>query len=237
MLIPLTIAALLISGAYADTEKAIFLGPPTANIPSTRPTLEDLHVATLTPDNWSIRTHLEAQFPNSSLPQGKPTWLILDELSEGQRYEVRVCWAATQPTAFRLDTYELQTVFESPELISELSEYSWSRQSVEDYHESRARLASGNRDSKSGREASVLFLRILAAADYYTMNKSLMVDVPPVYVDIILDPFVLNVLPRSLVPTVGYIIVVAITSWFLARQISTWVRQVAVEQDSEKKMR
>ncbi|KAI0011658.1 hypothetical protein F4779DRAFT_571577 [Xylariaceae sp. FL0662B] len=236
MLIPLALAALLIPPAHANTEKTIFLGPATANIPATHPTLEDLHIATLTPDSCIIRTHLEAQFPNSSSPHGKPTWVLLDELSEGQRYEVRIC-CLQQPTAFSLATYELQTVFESPELVSELSEYSWSRQSVGGNHEPPASSTSSTRDLKSGREASVLFLRILTAADYYTMNKTLMVDVPPVFVDIILDPFVLNVLPRSLVPTVGYIIVVAITSWFLARQISTWIRQVAVNPDPEKKVR
>ena len=80
---------------YANTEKAIFIGPLSVNIPSAHPTLEDLHVDTLTPTNWAIRTHLEARFPSISSPHGKATWLILDDLTEGQRYEVRVCWAAT----------------------------------------------------------------------------------------------------------------------------------------------
>lgn len=38
----------------------------------------------------------------------------------------------------------------------------------------------------------------------------------PVLVDIILDPFLGNVLPRTLVPTVGYIVAVALGSWLLA---------------------
>lgn len=94
MLIQFAPVILLIASACANTEKTIFLGPPTANIPSAHPTLEDLHVDILTPTNWEIRIHLEAQFPNISSPNGKATWLILDELTEGQRYEVRVCWAA-----------------------------------------------------------------------------------------------------------------------------------------------
>lgn len=91
----LTLTLLFACTVNANTEKTIFLGPPTVNIPSAHPSLEDLQVHTLTPGSGQIRTHLEAQFPSSSYPQGKPTWLVLDNLVEGQRYEVRVCWAAT----------------------------------------------------------------------------------------------------------------------------------------------
>lgn len=42
---------------------------------------------------------------------------------------------------------------------------------------------------------------------------------PPVLVDIILDPFLLNILPRSLLPTVGYIVVVAAAAYFAARYV------------------
>ncbi|OTA52502.1 hypothetical protein K449DRAFT_402909 [Hypoxylon sp. EC38] len=236
MLINLVHVFLLIAVVCANTEKTIFLGPPTVNTPFAHPTLGDLHVDTLTPTNWTIRTHLEAQFPNISAPHGKPTWLILDELTEGQRYEVRVCWAATQPTEFKIATYELQTVFETPELISELSEYSWSRQSLGGDHESQSKSAEATHAPISGREASVLFLRILAAADYYTMNKTMMRNVPPVHVDIILDPFLLGVVPRSLLPTIGYISAVAIASWFIARCISTWICYLGAEATIEKKI-
>jgi hypothetical protein len=88
-------AALLIASAWANNEKAVFLGPPAVTIPSTPPTLGKLHINTLNPDNGSVRTYLEAQFPSDSLPWGKPTWLLLDQLTEGKRYEVRVCWSAT----------------------------------------------------------------------------------------------------------------------------------------------
>lgn len=40
-----------------------------------------------------------------------------------------------------------------------------------------------------------------------------------VLVDIILDPFVGNVLPRTLVPTVLYIVAVAVASWGLAWRV------------------
>ncbi|KAI1506622.1 hypothetical protein F5X99DRAFT_403984 [Biscogniauxia marginata] len=230
---------LLLSGARANTEKAIFLGPPAVDIiPSAHPILDDLRVDILTPDRHALRTHLDAQFPSGSFHHGKPTWLILDELTEGQRYEVRVCWAATQPTAFRVNTYELHTVLETPELISELSDLSSNplqlSRANDEIQEPGSAKPSGAA-LRSERKASVLFLQILAAADYYTMNETLMRDVPPVHVDIILDPFIFNVLPRSLVPTVAYIIVVALVSWFLAQRISTWIRHVTVEPTQEKK--
>jgi hypothetical protein len=53
-----------------------------------------------------------------------------------------------------------------------------------------------------------------------------MKDVPPVDVDIILDPFVQNVLPRSLVPTVGYTIVVAAVSFFVAKFVLRFLQAV-----------
>ncbi|KAI0163363.1 hypothetical protein BJ166DRAFT_292527 [Pestalotiopsis sp. NC0098] len=226
-------AGLFVATALANTEKAIFLGPETVNIPPTHPNLEDLHIDTLTPAQWAVRTHLDAQFPTDGARFGSATWLALDELTEGQRYEVRVCWAATQPTEFRLNTYELNTVFETPELISELSEYSWSRQPKDGDHSENAETHKPA--SKKERQASILLLQILAAADYFTTNQTLMAEVPPVLVDIILDPYIFNILPRSLVPTVGYIVIIAVFSWFLASRISTWIRGLAASQQSPTK--
>jgi hypothetical protein len=74
--------------------------------------------------------------------------------------------------------------------------------------------------------SSTLFLQIYAAADFYTMNQTLMESVPPVYVDIILDPYIFNVFPRSLVPTAGYIVILAIVSWYLSKSISIWVQNI-----------
>jgi hypothetical protein len=82
---------------------------------------------------------------------------------------------------------------------------------------------------------STLFLQVLAAADYYTMNKTLMEHVPPVYADIILDPYFLNVFPRSLVPTAVYIVLLAIGSWYLAKCISKWFQIFAQHSNDSKK--
>lgn len=60
---------------------------------------------------------------------------------------------------------------------------------------------------------------------------------PPVLVDLILDPFLFNVLPRSLLPTVGYILVVAAVSFIAARFIMSYLSAVAssTENDTKKK--
>jgi hypothetical protein len=86
---------LLLPYVLGNTEKTIFLGPSPVNVQLTHPTLDGLQLDTLTPNNFTIRTHLKAQFPNNELRDGKPSWFVLRNLTQGQRYEVRVCWAAT----------------------------------------------------------------------------------------------------------------------------------------------
>jgi hypothetical protein len=87
---------------------------------------------------------------------------------------------------------------------------------------------------KSNDFSARLFLQVFAAADYYTTNKSLMENVPPVYVDIILDPYIFNIFPRSLVPTGAYITLLAIGSWYLAKYINQWVQNLAIHDASKK---
>lgn len=62
-----------------------------------------------------------------------------------------------------------------------------------------------------------------------------MENVPPVFVDIILDPYLFNVLPRSLAPTVAYIILLAIGSWYLSKYISSWIQDLSRDVGSDKK--
>ena len=72
-------------------------------------------------------------------------------------------------------------MFDNPDLISSLASYSESRQSVEvDQATLHDRGGSATQDSQS----STLFLRITAAADYFSSNKTLMRNVPLVEVDI-----------------------------------------------------
>ncbi|RDL38438.1 Uncharacterized protein BP5553_02778 [Venustampulla echinocandica] len=220
--------ALQIHTVFANTEKAIFLGPSSIHVPVEHPTLEALRLQELSPQpqHSSLRTHIQAEFPTNTSKHGHPSWFLLHQLKRGQRYEVR------QPTAFRLNTYELPKVFGTPELIASVAQYSETRQlGLTDVVDEKPSIyGRGSID-----DSSVLLLEVLAAADYYTTNKTLMTHVPPVFVDIILDPFIFNVFPRSLVPTAGYILLLAIGSWYLSKYISRWLVEIAREGTSTDK--
>jgi hypothetical protein len=107
---------------------------------------------------------------------------------------------------------------DTPDLISSLAEYSEQRQ---DHRQSNLRHAKG--------AESVLFLRLQAAASYYSTNRTLMDYPPPVHVDIILDPFLLNVFPQSLGPFAIYVSAVTVGAWFLSGYIYRWLLSVAAE--------
>lgn len=143
-----------------------------------------------------------------------------------------------QSTSFQLDTYELPEVFSSPNLISSLAEYAESHLSKEIINEYIPGISQAFK--KPGHDLddmqSVLLLRIYAAADYYTMNQTLMEHVPPVMVDIILDPFIINALPRSLKATAVYLVILAFGSWILAGYIAKWLQMsVMTDEDKSKK--
>ncbi|KAF6821649.1 hypothetical protein CSOJ01_00152 [Colletotrichum sojae] len=208
--------------ARANTEKIIFLGPSTVNVPATQPTLGDLRLDVLTPDDWSRRLHLQASFPDAESPLGTTSWLLLTNLTLHQCYELRVCWAATQPTAFSLDVFELPVVWDTPELITSLASFAFARQpDVDTNHPLSTPLPGGHEY-----EASLLFLRISAAADYFTDNATLMAHVENVSVDVILDPFLLNALPSSLLPTIFYALAVAVLACSLSRVILAGIQTV-----------
>jgi hypothetical protein len=81
--------------AVANTEKVIFIAPEDIQIPLEHPTLEDLQLDSISPQHWSLRTYVSAAFPTDSFQNGLSSWFLLHRLKEGQRYEVRICWAAT----------------------------------------------------------------------------------------------------------------------------------------------
>ncbi|KAM0474796.1 hypothetical protein ACHAPX_007317 [Trichoderma viride] len=231
----------LLSPTHANTEKAIFTAPEPITLSNIPPALEGQNIPVLGPSTrWSIRTNLTRVFPLSQEEtgqeeQGYPSWLLLDNLTPGQRYELRVCWSALQPTAFTLDTYTLSTIFSTPSLLQSLTQHtttSTQEQIVNEDTEAHQQKSS-NPSLTAVNGSSVLLLRVLAAADYFSHHSSLMKDPPPVLVDLILDPYLYNVLPQSLVPTVGYIIVVSIVSWFVARWVSNSLVSVATSGDND----
>ncbi|KAL6705383.1 hypothetical protein ACN47E_007032 [Coniothyrium glycines] len=207
----------------ANVEKTIFLAPSPLTLPNGPPALDDLRLDVLSPANPILSARLPVRFPHQSLPRGLHSWYLLRALEPGRRYEVRVCWPATQPTDFWLDTYPVTHVFDTPELVSSLALYSELRQSPKIPHE-----ASPHQTTPVATQ-SVLFLRIQAAASYYSTNRTLMEFPQPVDVDIILDPFILNVFPKSLGPFAVYITAVAIGAWFLSNYIYRWLLIAATE--------
>ena len=76
-----------------------------------------------------------------------------------------------------------------------------------------------SRRSQSSDPDSVLFLRVHAVADYFTVEQGLMESVPPVVADIILDPFLGNVFPKSLVPTACWGLIVGVAAVGIARWV------------------
>jgi hypothetical protein len=126
-----------------------------------------------------------------------------------------------QPTSFYMFTYELSEVFQSTDLLTSLAQNTPLMGSTPDIFMSTAK------QDESNRQQPILLLQIFAAANYYTTNHTLMEHVPPVVVDIILDPYVFNIFPSSLVPTAGYLIIITACSWHLAKIITRWLQMVA----------
>ncbi|KAM3498632.1 hypothetical protein MY11210_009662 [Beauveria gryllotalpidicola] len=227
----------------ANADKIIFMGPEPVTYPLSSPSLADLNLDVIGPASLSIRTSLSRIFHNDSdpelrgKPRGRASWFILDDLTPGQRYELRVCWAAIEPTEFTMDVYELDKVWETPDLMLSLANYASTRQAdVEGVTPQIHRRRGSSTDAKE-RKASLLLLQVHAAADYFSHHQELMRNPPPVLVDLILDPYLLNVVPESLILTAGYIVIVAVATFFLARWIANRMTAIAVTEDRGPKKR
>ncbi|TWU74900.1 hypothetical protein ED733_003928 [Metarhizium rileyi] len=200
----------LLGSAAGNVEKLVFTGPP-PSIAS--PALPPFQLNTLTHDDLSVRTALDRIFASGQTGHGHSSWLLLTNLTQSQRYELRVCWSALEPTRFDMEAYTLDAVLEKPKLLRSLSSYMASRP--------------GAQTEKQLSRSSSLLVEIHAAADYFTDDARLMDSPPPVLVDLILDPFLFNVVPQSLLPTLGYLALLSITTWFVARRAASRLRSVA----------
>jgi hypothetical protein len=76
---------------------------------------------------------------------------------------------------------------------------------------------------------SFLLLRISAHADFHTTNTTLSRDGLLVLTDIILDPYLLNLLPRTLLPTSIYIILLAALAWPIAGVAWKYLQTVSTD--------
>ncbi|KAL2412443.1 hypothetical protein ABEF92_008890 [Exophiala dermatitidis] len=207
---------------YANVEKIIFLAP-SAEPPPADASIDNLLLAPLSEQFSSVRTQVNASFPTPDSPKGTENWFLLEGLVPGRRYEVRICWLATQPTSFWLYTYKVAEVFEDPALLTSLSAYAYARHEqlwAEDIQRLQSRKVDRNLGST---ESTFLFLQVFAAADYFSLNRTLMDSVPPVAVDVILDPCLLNILPKSLLPTGLYLLVIACVAWFVSGRVVRFI--------------
>jgi hypothetical protein len=200
----------------ANVEKVIFVTPEAQDFTHDA-SLDNLLLERLTSTNSPLRTYVNATFPTGNSPKGTETWLLLEDLAPNQRHEVRICWLATQPTSFWLYTHTMAEVFSDPTLLSAVTNYSNRRRSsISSVELDEFRSRGGQRALSADKPTTFLFLQIHAAADYFSLNEDLMKNVPPVHADIILDPYLLNIFPQSLVPTAVYIVIIVIIGWFLS---------------------
>jgi len=87
-----------ITQVLGNVEKVIFLGPEPIDIhnPQQQPNIDSLRLEVLSPSNTQLRRQLSASFPDpTTFWKGTEAWFLLDRLQPQQRYEVRICWAAT----------------------------------------------------------------------------------------------------------------------------------------------
>jgi len=222
----------LLQHAAANTEKTIFVSPQ-AQPPRQDASIDNLLLVPLSEGLSTLRTELNASFPTKSEPQGTIHWFLLEGLHPATRYEVRICWMATQPTSFSLQAYDVDTAFANSELITSLSDYSYKRH--EKLTEADKQLLH-QRKASPMEDSTFLFLQIFAAADYYSLNDTLMTTPPPVAVDIILDRYILNGFPRSLLSTGLYIMLLAVGAWFLSGWISALLVKPPNTEDVSKKI-
>jgi hypothetical protein len=91
----------------ANVEKVVFLGPKRGLELWLSDELGLLNsLPRLSPSNAFARHHFWVGLPStpSSLPSHaspltfSETWMVLGDLEEGQRYELRLCWSATVST-------------------------------------------------------------------------------------------------------------------------------------------
>ena len=137
-----------------------------------------------------------------------------------------------QPTAFTLSTHHPTAVLDDPQLLESVKSYAGTRDSSSVKHQMlREKFDADN--PRGNIQSSTVLLQVNAAAEYFSTNSTLMTNVPPVFVDVILDPHFVPGVPRSLVPAIVCISVVAVVSFILAWWISLWMVELAAGKPDE----
>ena len=135
----------------------------------------------------------------------------------------------------RLDTFELHTVRDTPNLLVSLTESVTrvSGSAAAEHHNLDLALfdAAGDQDRTTPLVKSRLLLRVVATADYFTDRHDLMQNVPPTSTEIILDPWVGGLIPATVVPIAGYVVFVAALAYALARTVLPVIASLASATD------
>ncbi|KAH0610773.1 uncharacterized protein H6S33_011200 [Morchella sextelata] len=221
-LLLLLLCLALLPSVSANTEKEIFVAPHeqdellfTGANDGQSVELEalnlGLHKLTPSPLCGTSPCHNLKIALNTSFVPFEKQWVLLDHLKPGKRYEVRLCWAATSPTNFHLKLYTPLQVLSDPGLITSLVSYS-----------SRAPpplRTVDEVDHAVEAPRSLLYLEIGAVAAYYTPDKYRMENPDSVGVEIILDPYFMNIIPESLFPIIGMITLVTFFAWWCSGRI------------------
>lgn len=99
----------LASLVAGNVEKTIFVAPAAINLSQDGPGLETLCLKSLSTQSQEtrLRLSLPVKFASHEYPAGETSWYLLQNLSPGQRYEVRICWAATVSSSFVTFWYSL----------------------------------------------------------------------------------------------------------------------------------
>ena len=92
--------SIISSGVHvlANVEKLVFVPGPQAQVAEPLTGFPPPPLFRLSPDTTPrVRVTLNTSFPSATAAavQGSAVWVALDALTVGQRYEVRICWAAT----------------------------------------------------------------------------------------------------------------------------------------------
>ena len=197
---------------HGNVEKTIFLAPEAIQIPQQHPNLRDLNLQVLSPSKSELRRQLPAAFPTPANPNGIAAWFLLERLTQHQRYEVRICWAATVSVSkfiilfLTIQTFLLSLKISSCSLgadtakqqptsftlntypLPEVFDTPKLITSLATYSELRQEIPLLDRSVGHPQVASdldsLLFLQVFAAADYFTTNETLMRNVPPVNIEI-----------------------------------------------------
>ncbi|RPA84185.1 hypothetical protein BJ508DRAFT_42203 [Ascobolus immersus RN42] len=200
---------ILFSGlCCANVEKAIFM-PEEASV------INYNGEFSLSPEAPVVSISLDTAFITSEQPKGLTHWGVLKGLNVGQRYEIRVCWAATSPGDFYFNLYTPKQIVSVPN------------------HPQQNLISETDHHSNVDPTTADLVLELSAVASYFSTNKTRMASADPVHVQLILDPFLFNILPQSLLPTVIYLVIVGLVAILLSGVIYNKLESIANGTETE----